>query len=84
MIKFDDGSEESMTMNDFNINLPENFRENFCSQIDSCYSITKEDIKSEYFPNFENNNSYLYLEKEDIYLIYDNYNDYLIVFITAQ
>ena len=84
VIKLNDDSKEFLSTNYFNNKLPKNFKENFYSQIDKCYTIKREDIKSNYFPNFEEDNFYLYLENDDVYLIYDNYNEYLIVFITAQ
>lgn len=84
VLKFHTGTEDFLIMNHFNTELSENFREKFDNQIDECYSITREDIKSEYFPDFENDNLYLYLAEKDVYLIYDSDNEYLIVFITAQ
>lgn len=84
VMKFKEYPEDFLIKYDFSITLSQNFKNKFLNDIDKCYSIKKEDIKSEYLPNFENNNLYLYLEEKDISLIYDINKEFLIVFITAQ
>lgn len=84
VLKFNEYPEEFLIKYDFSTKLLQNFEDKFLNEIDKCYSITKDDIKSEYLPNFENDNLYLYLEEKDIYLIYDNNKEFLIIFITAQ
>lgn len=84
VLKFNKYPEEFLIKYNFSTKLLQNFKDQFLNEIDNCYSIKKEDIKSEYLPNFENNNLYLYLEEKDIYLIYDINKEFLIVFITAQ
>lgn len=74
---------EFLTDNNFSTELPENFENRFEDEIDKCYTITRDDIKKEYMPDFKEDNQYLYLEEIAVFFIYNNKTNKLIVFIIA-
>lgn len=78
-ISFNDKPEEFLSSNNFSSELPSDLQKQFLEGFESCYTIKREDVMDKFYPDFEGEDYYLYLENKSVFFVYDGDRKLLMV-----